>query len=83
VTTIFICYSHAAENREGTGEWKRCLLERLKVFTQAKLVDAWSDERIPGGWRWAHEIEQAIDSATLAIILLTAEALRSEFIVQH
>ena len=83
MTTIFICYSHAAENREGTGEWKRCLLERLKVFTQAKLVDAWSDERIPGGWRWAHEIEQAIDSATLAIILLTAEALRSEFIVQH
>ena len=83
MATIFISYSHAAENRKRSSGWKRQLLEQLRVFSQAKLVDAWSDESIPGGWRWEHEIDRAIDSAKVAILLLTAESLRSEFIVQH
>ena len=71
---IFISYSH-----KGRGpQWKGTLLEHLRVFTEQNLIDAWDDERIPGGWRWQQEIRKAIQGACLAVVLLTKEALESE-----
>jgi len=76
---IFISYSHRGKGPE----WKALLLEQLKVFTVQNLIKAWDDERITGGWRWENEIEKAIHNARLAIILLTNEALESEFILER
>jgi hypothetical protein len=78
-TSIFISYSH-----KGRGpEWKRKLVEHLKPFSGCNLIQAWDDEQIPGGWRWENEIENAIHGARLAVILLTQEALESEFIIER
>jgi hypothetical protein len=82
MNAVFVSYSHAAENRVGSRKWKRQLLEHLAVFTRHGLIEAWDDEKIPGGWRWEREIERAIRGAELAIVLLTNEALESEFIQQ-
>ena len=82
MSSIFISYSHAAENRGGS-RWKQRLLDHLSVFTQHGLIEAWDDEKIPGGWRWEREIELAIHRARLAVILLTNEALESEFIMER
>lgn len=76
---IFISYSHKLRGPE----WKRRLLEHLKPFSDANLIQAWDDEQIPGGWRWEREIEKAIQVARLAVILLTKEALESEFILER
>lgn len=76
---VFISYSHRAKGPE----WKAALLPHLSVFTAQDLFDAWDDEQIPGGWRWEKEIEKAIRDAQLAVVLLTKEALESEFILQR
>src|ERR1017187_630828 len=76
---IFISYSHRGKGPE----WKAALLEHLKVFSAQNLIKAWDDEKIPGGWRWEKEIETAIHNARLAVLLLTKEALESEFILER
>lgn len=76
---IFISYSHRGKGPE----WKGKLLRELQVFTVHDLIEAWDDEQIKGGWRWEREIEKAIHRARLAVLLLTKEALESEFILER
>jgi tetratricopeptide (TPR) repeat protein len=77
--SIFISYSH----RRNGPAWKAALIDHLAVLSNQHLVEAWDDEQIPGGWRWESEIELAIHTARLAVILLTKEALESEFILER
>jgi tetratricopeptide (TPR) repeat protein len=73
---IFISYSH-----RGNGPlWKAELLEALSVFDQHGLLDVWQDGRIRVGAFWEDDIAQAMSSARLAVVLLTPEALESQFI---
>src|SRR3989442_621640 len=58
------------------------LVRACGVFTQHG-IEPWDDEKIPGGWRWEREIDLAIHRARLAVILLTKEALESEFILER
>jgi TIR domain-containing protein/ClpA/ClpB-like protein len=75
--TLFISYSHAD---------KACLdrlLVHLRPLERAKLVNCWSDKRIRAGDRWKHEIESNIKDAAIAILLLSADFLASDFIVTN
>ena len=75
---IFISYSH-----RGNGpEWKADLLRALHVFEQHHLLDVWQDGKIRVSSFWDDDIRQAMDDARLAIVLLTKEALESEFILE-
>ena len=59
-------------------------LERLRTFLKCKhregLIDAWDDSRIKPGALWRDEIEAALDSACLFIVLISADFLASDFI---
>jgi hypothetical protein len=59
-------------------------LERLRKFLKPKhrdgLIDAWDDSRIKPGELWRGEIEAALDSACLFIMLVSADFGASDFI---
>ena len=73
-TKLFISYSHK-------DTWA---LERLQVFLKPLeregLVDRWDDTRLRTGQRWKEEIRQALESARVAILLISQDFLASDFI---
>lgn len=72
---VFISYSHNDEQE------KEALLTQLRVLERGSgLVDVWSDDRIGGGEAWESAIEAAMASAKVAILLVSANFLTSEFI---
>lgn len=73
--TVFINYSHKDE------EEKQALLTHLNVLNRAGLIDLWSDDQIKAGDTRQREIEQAMKRAKVAILLISANLLASEFIV--
>ena len=73
---IFISYSHA-----DTKHMDR-LLVHLAPLKNAADLEVWTDQQIAGGDAWAPAIEQAVSSATLAIFLVTADFLNSDFITR-
>ncbi|MCP4353983.1 MAG: SUMF1/EgtB/PvdO family nonheme iron enzyme [Desulfobacterales bacterium] len=73
--TVFISYSHEDEDE------KDKLLSHLGVLQHAGLIDVWSDDRILAGANREEEIDQAIAKAKVAILLISANYLSSEFIL--
>ena len=72
--TVFVSYSHKDKKE------KDDLLIQLKVIKGAGLIDHWSDDRIGAGAEWEQEIHQAIAQARVAILLISANFLASDFI---
>lgn len=73
--TIFISYSHKDEAE------KDKLLSHLGVLESVGLVDVWNDDQIGAGADWEPEISQAMAYARVAILLITANFLTSDFIL--
>jgi tetratricopeptide (TPR) repeat protein len=71
---VFISYSHKDE------DWKNRLQTHLAVLEMQELLSVWDDRKIAGGEDWYPEIEQAIQSAHVAILLISADFLSSKFI---
>lgn len=74
--SIFISYSHLDQ------EWLDRLLKQLSILRREGILEFWSDKELSPGDRWRAEIEQAIDKATLAILLVSANFLDSSFIME-
>ncbi len=73
---VLISYSHKDE------DLKERLYVHLGVLQRAAgLIDLWSDDRIGGGDDWEQEISDAIDGARVAILLVSADFLNSEYIL--
>jgi len=73
--TVFISYSHKDE------EWKDKLVTHLGVLQSQKLLTIWDDRKIEGGDDWLPEIEEAINQAHIAVLLISANFLTSPFIL--
>ncbi|MGP8330227.1 MAG: toll/interleukin-1 receptor domain-containing protein [Methanosarcinaceae archaeon] len=69
---IFISYSHKDELE------KEELVKHLSGLRSD--FDTWIDDGIKGGDDWENEIEQAMEQATIAIMLISANFLVSDFI---
>ena len=74
---IFVSYSHK----------DRAWLERLQVHFKALerdgTVDLWDDTEIRYGADWDAEIESALDHAKAAILLVSADFLASDYIINE
>ena len=72
--TIFISYAHEDV------EWKDRLVKQLNVLEAEGILDVWDDSEIGPGQDWNAEIERRIQSADVAILLISADFLTSKFI---
>lgn len=72
---VFVSYS-----RKDKAE-KDQLLSHLGVLQRANLIELWSDDQIGAGADWKAEISQAIARAKVAVLLISASFLTSDFIL--
>lgn len=74
---VFISYSPEDE------ALKDQLLSHLDVLGRAGLVEVWSAAEIGAGAEWQAEIDSTIDQAKVALLLVTANFLNSDFILDE
>ncbi|MEU4442976.1 TIR domain-containing protein [Actinosynnema sp. NPDC050801] len=67
---VFVCYSHQ------DAYW----LNRLQVHLKPLRLDVWSDRRIELGDQWHREITAALARAKVALVLVSADSLASDYI---
>jgi tetratricopeptide (TPR) repeat protein len=72
--TVFISYSHKDT------AWKDRLLVHLRIPEKEGLLELWDDARIAAGAEWLSQIERTIDTAAIAVLLVSADFLASDFI---
>jgi TIR domain len=71
---IFVSYSHA------DAKWLKRLRVHLTPLERDGSISLWDDTRIRPGSKWREEIREALDRATAAILLVSADFLASPFI---
>lgn len=74
MTSVVISYSHRDTR------WLSRLVVHLRPLEKAGLIDLWADTRIKAGEDWVKKIEEALTKARVAILLVSADFLVSEFI---
>jgi TIR domain-containing protein len=73
-TKVFISYSHADK------EWLERLKRHLKPLVREGYLDYWDDTHIQPGDDWKQEIQNALDTAQVAVLLISADFFASDFI---
>ena len=71
---VFISYSHKDE------PWKDRLVRQLRVLELEGAFVLWEDRQIAAGDGWRDQIATALDQARVAVLLISADFLISEFI---
>lgn len=75
--TIFISYSHQDK------KYLDRLRVHLKPLEKQGLIELWDDTRIQTGDLWRNEISTALENAAIAILLISADFLASDFITEN
>lgn len=71
---VFISYSHK------DAEWLQLLRTHLKPVERMHGIEIWDDRKIEPGMVWKDEIGRALAGAKVAVLLVSADFLNSEFI---
>lgn len=75
---IFVSYSHKDET-----PWKTWIVSHLRVAERQGDFTIWDDRQIRGGDAWRAEIEQALASSDIAVLLISRHFLSSDFVMDH
>ena len=74
---LFISYSHL------DADCLTRLLVHLRPLERQGLVDCWSDKKIRAGDKWKSQLTSNLEFAAVAILLVSADFLASDFIVNN
>ena len=74
---VFVSYSH-----KDSGYLDRIIVH-LKPLVKEDSIDLWVDAKVRAGDKWQEEIEEALKSSNVAILLISADFLASDFIVDN
>ncbi len=74
---IFVSYSHKDEKE------KDLLISHLRVLRLTDLIELWNDDYIGAGHNWEKEIDRAMAQCSVAVLLITANFLTSDFIIHQ
>ena len=73
---VFISYSHADDR------WRQRLVKHLKVLVAEGHIHVWDDSSVTVGEDWQARINAELDQAGVALLLVSATFLTSEFVRQ-
>lgn len=75
--TAFVSYSH--RDKEPLSR----LQVHMKPLQRESIVELWDDTQISAGEQWQIAIESALERAAIAVLLISADFLASDFIVNN
>jgi tetratricopeptide (TPR) repeat protein len=70
---VFCCYSHADE------AWLRKLEVHLSLLKRQSLIALWYDRLIASSTVWARAIDEHLESASIILLLVSADFLASDY----
>jgi hypothetical protein len=76
-TNIFISYSHDDE------KWRKLVCKQLKVLEREGLIKLWDDQKLRAGEDWKSRIKEELLEARIAVLMISASFLTSDFILDN